>query len=808
MKIKSTLKVSVLALAVVSSFAAHGNPLKHVPAQAQFQANPTQSATTFADWLAEKNRSNYADITDQVIVSFKDAELGRALKQGANPNASNKARVKAERILAGLGAKAGHKLSFVKTDKNDHAILALDLAKNRSEVIGITKRMLKDKTVKSAEPDPRRYLMAQNQPWGIANVQADLVSDNEAGNKTVCIIDSGYDINNPDLSGNLVSGTDDSGTGSWSTPGGSHGSHVAGTIAGINNTEGVVGVMPNQNVNLHIIKVFNADGWGYSSDLAGAIDKCGLAGADVVNMSLGGAGSSTTESNSLQSAYDSGILLVAAAGNSGDSSLSYPASYDSVVAVAAVDESGKHAEFSQFTAQVEVSGPGEAILSTVGIADGRQGFLTFNGTEVGDDRVLPQSRYVQSGTSFVVSNINASVSGGIAACSLSASTYSCGNMSGKICVAERAANQVGSTYPEIDPAKACADAGASGVVVYSNAERPGLQNPFLVDATSAVAVPTVSVNRILGQQLVAAVGTAATLNVVANTDYAYYNGTSMATPHVAGVAALAWSKNPSCTAMEVREALKLTAVDLDVAGRDDRTGYGLVQTKAASDYMAANCGAVVDPGPGSSVLENGITKTGLAANQSQELSYTMVIPAGATDLSFVMTGGSGDADIYVKFGSAPSASVYDCRPYNGGNEEVCNFATPSAGTYYINVVAYSTFSGVNLTGSFTEPSTGGTGQTASVTNLSATSNNWLYYTWDVPAGMSSLTVAITGGSGDADLYVRNGAQPTTTAYDCRPYNVGNEELCTFTNPAAGTWHFGIHAYSTFSGVTLNSSYQP
>ena len=104
-------------------------------------------------------------------------------------------------------------------------------------------------------------------------------------------------------------------------------------------------------------------------------------------------------------------------------------------------------------------------------------------------------------------------------------------------------------------------------------------------------------------------GQSVTLDVTANQDYAYYNGTSMATPHVAAVAALAWSHNTHCSADEVRTALKATAIDLETAGRDDKTGYGLVQAKAASDYMAANCGTVVEPpaGEGGSLEETNIS---------------------------------------------------------------------------------------------------------------------------------------------------------------------------------------------------------
>ena len=211
-----------------------------------------------------------------------------------------------------------------------------------------------------------------------------------------------YDQTNPDLAANNATGTNNSGTGNWYQAGGSHGTHVAGTIAGVNNTEGVVGVMPNTNVNLHIVKVFNANGWGYAGDLVDAVNVCANNGAKVINMSLGGSGSSTSERNALQAAADSGILLVAASGNDGNSTKSYPASYDSVVAVGALDSNNQHAEFSQYTDQVELSAPGEAILSTVA-GDGRLGSITINGTTYSNDQVVPQTRFVQSGSNFVVS---------------------------------------------------------------------------------------------------------------------------------------------------------------------------------------------------------------------------------------------------------------------------------------------------------------------------------------------------------------------------------------------------------------------
>jgi PKD repeat protein len=302
--------------------------------------------------------------------------------------------------------------------------------------------------------------------------------------------------------------------------------------------------------------------------------------------------------------------------------------------------------------------------------------------------------------------------------------------------------------------------------------------------------------------------------------------------------------------------------------------------------------------PPSNVLQNGVTVSGLAATTGNDINYTMNVPAGATGLTFVLSGGSGDADMYVKFGSAPTDTSYDCRPYVSGNSESCPVNPAQVGTYYVRVKAYSTFSGVSLTGSystttnsaptanfsfttstltanFTDTSTDSDGTIASrswnfgdgssststnpshtyasagtysvtltvtdndgatnatsksvtvvsgggctpsgtvlcngttITGLSASKNNWTsIYTLVVPAGATNLSFSISGGSGDADLYVRLGSAPTTSSYNCRPYTSGNSETCTFAAPTAGTYYVRIRAYATFSGVTLTNSYTP
>lgn len=90
----------------------------------------------------------------------------------------------------------------------------------------------------------------------------------------------------------------------------------------------------------------------------------------------------------------------------------------------------------------------------------------------------------------------------------------------------------------------------------------------------------------------------------------------------------------------------------------------------------------------------------------------------------------------------------------------------------------------------------------SVSSLSGARGSTARRTFTVAPGTSSVTVVLSGGSGDADLYVRVGSAPTTSAYTCRPYKDGNDETCTFRNPQAGTWHIGVRGYTAYSGASL------
>ncbi|ESP94352.1 S8 family serine peptidase [Pseudoalteromonas luteoviolacea] len=295
--------------------------------------------------------------------------------------------------------------------------------------------------VQSIEVDPKRYLSAQTTPYGIRMVEADLLRDIGAPHRKVCILDTGYTLGHPDLPNLGITGSDGYGehnTGHWYQDGHGHGTHVAGTVAAIGNNDlGVVGVNPSGTLGLHIVKVFNnGGGWAYGSDIAAAIYQCVAAGAQITSMSLGGGQPSEAERIAFNDTYAQGVLHIAAAGNSGVQSQHYPASYDNVVAVAAVDEQGERASFSTHNDQVELAAPGVDVLSTLN----------------------------------------------------------------------------------------------SG-------------------------------------------------------DYGTMSGTSMATPHVSGVAALIWGHHPNCSNAQIRNALQATAQDRGELGRDDYYGFGIVKAFAANEYL-------------------------------------------------------------------------------------------------------------------------------------------------------------------------------------------------------------------------------
>ena len=416
-------------------------------------------------------------------------------------------------------------------------------------------------------PSGPPYAAGQLVPYGIKMVQADQLSDAAAANRKVCIIDSGVDRAHEDLTGNSanMSGQYDSGTGNWFTDENHHGTHVAGTIAAVNNSGvGVVGVNPNHNLKLHFVKVFGAAGWAYSSTLASAANQCGTAGANVISMSLGGARANKTEQRAFDALAAKGVLSIAAAGNDGNTTISYPAGYSSVMMVGAVDENKAWATFSQYNRKVEIAAPGVSVLSTVPMNTGTAPSLSVGGTAYAPGSMdgSPLKTATAPLADFGLGDtVNAA-------------------MSGKVCLIAR------GTIDFATKVSNCQSSGGVGAVVYNNA--PGAFAGTL--GTTVTTIPSVTASDTEGTTLKTQLGQSATVTV-GPSSYAYYDGTSMATPHVSAVAALVWSYFPDCTGAQIRTTLTKSALDLGPAGRDNKFGYGLVQAKAAKDRIATlGCG--------------------------------------------------------------------------------------------------------------------------------------------------------------------------------------------------------------------------
>jgi hypothetical protein len=192
-------------------------------------------------------------------------------------------------------------------------------------------------------------------------------------------------------------------------------------------------------------------------------------------------------------------------------------------------------------------------------------------------------------------------------------------------------------------------------------------------------------------------------------------------------------------------------------------------------------------------------------NKGEELRYnTAEVPAGkyTVTLAHDPAHPGGDADLFVKVGAAPTTSVWDCRPYKSGSNEVCTVTVTATTKIYMSVVGYaSTQSYFTLTvkgeggGVTPPPAWAGVTQTTTVTQ----NQEWRYDTGTIAAGRYVFTLS---GNGDADLYVKAGSAPTTASWDCRPYKSGSAEECVLTLSTPNTVHVMVRGYAATSTVTL------
>ncbi len=517
---------------------------------------------------------------NRYIVTFKESssDPGVEPKESAatsGSRASVNAPVSGERMAGAATSVKGkammrHARAMVESDGGEvrHELPGLNAVAVRMTKARLAKLAARS-DVASIELDPPRYPFNTNTqvaPYGIPLVQSDQIAYGGAPGITVCVVDTGFDLGHPDLpSGVRVTGASTPGIGPWFNDDDGHGTHVAGSIMALANTEGVIGTTNGGDFSVHIYRVFDEEGsTASSSDVIAGVQSCADAGARVVNLSLGCTGQgcfSGAEQQAFNGFNNAGIMTVAAAGNEGaditnGTQPSYPAAYPAVIAVGAINEDLALAGFSQRYPQVEFTAPGVAVRSTVPRGTGFGAQVTIAQQNIASEAFL--------------NSPTGDVSGQLVDCGLAGTT--CANAQGRVCLIER------GTFLFVEKAQSCQAGGGVGAIIYNNVSGP--IGGGTLGANPGVTIPVAGISDTDGANLLNLLGQTAQVRVGAE-DYGFLSGTSMATPHVSGVAALIWSRAPERTNVQIRAALQAGALDLGAPGRDNSFGFGVVQAQAS-----------------------------------------------------------------------------------------------------------------------------------------------------------------------------------------------------------------------------------
>jgi serine protease len=503
-------------------------------------------------------------------------------------------RLRAESAIAGRNLQAYDIIDGYRADLTDDEAAALRESAEVKYIEPDIQRHALDMP-HSIQTNELRSLTGQTTPYGVKMVHAPEVWPVTHGaNINVAVIDTGIDVNHPDLQVAYAGGfntyfgdpkypnepqapIDDFG----------HGTHVAGTIAATDNNIGVVGVA--SGVRLWAVRVLRSDGkgsaTGSTSNVISGIQwvvqqKRLLGGNWIISMSLGSCSGSISEQTAITNAVSAGVLVIAAAGNHDPTQpdqctatsdnfyeVDYPAAYPGVVAVAAVDSTMAVADFSNSGPEVSLAAPGVNVLSTFPVGTGS---IAYVSTPTSAFEAAPLAGS-QIGT----------LTGTFVACGLGATSADFpAAVNGNIAVIERG-NVTFATK-----VKNAQSAGASGVVIYNKDSSSFAGFTLLADpADSGHVWPlAVAISREDGVNLLKNSTATATLANQAD-DYKNLDGTSMATPHVTGSAALIWSAAPNATANDVAQAMTQTAHDLGTVGPDNSYGYGLVDALAAAKQL-------------------------------------------------------------------------------------------------------------------------------------------------------------------------------------------------------------------------------
>jgi subtilisin family serine protease len=463
--------------------------------------------------------------------------------------------------------------AVVRHDFPDLDVFALEMPRHRAAALAL------DPRVELVEEDPERHALdlssAELQPtpenglYGLLATRALAAHGRGAIGRgaRICAVDTGLDAGHPDIApvyrGGIDSVDDDENPDTGAGPAApTHGTAVAAILAGALNGSGVRGVAYGSE--LFHARGLPDSGSGRSSDIMAAVRHLvEERGCRVVNLSLGGDGSSEIERDFYEEMASRGVLVVAASGNDSGSQVGFPAGYPGVLAIGAVDRRNQHAGFSNTGAGLALSAPGVDVLSALPRGRGSEAEVA-----------VQQRAFAANGLEFA-----AQTSG------LGGTLVDCGSGNTAAEFPSAVAGQValirrGDAFFSVKVENAM-NAGAIAAVIY-NHEAGGflgtLQNATASDGRAWI--PAVGVTDADGRSLRGLAGGSARV-VNAASHWGGFNGTSAAAPYVSGVAALVLGLRPSLSRDELASILQRTAQPLGPPGYDTTFGFGLVNAEAA-----------------------------------------------------------------------------------------------------------------------------------------------------------------------------------------------------------------------------------
>ncbi len=268
----------------------------------------------------------------------------------------------------------------------------------------------------------------------------------------------------------------------------------------------------------------------------------------------------------------------------------------------------------------------------------------------------------------------------------------------------------------------------------------------------------------------------------------------------------------SATSLTMAAKIWYRALTVYMTSSTNFSGARTATVNAATDLYGATAAATVTAAwdavgaPGGSggggtttTLSNGVAVTGIGASTGSWKHYKITVPSGQTSLSIVMSGGTGDADMYVKRGAQPTSSVYDYRPYLTGNNETVTVSNPVAGDWYISLYAYSTFASVTLKATYS----GGATCTNETGSLSGTGATW-YSTQYTSSASGTHVGKLTGTGTDFDLYLQKLSGTTWTQVAASEGSTATENISYAGT--AGTYRYRVYAYTGGGTLTLCTSH--